>query len=125
MSDKVIVTIDRATHAAADPAPEEKPHMQTQRATRPVDLVTPEILVQRAREMVPRLKARSALAESERRLPKDTVADMKAAGFFRILQPKQYGGYEMDPEVFYDVCMTLAEGCMSTAWVYGVVGVHN
>src|SRR3546814_17382824 len=37
----------------------------------------------------------------------------------------RYGGYEMDPQVFYDVCMTLAEGCMSTAWIYGVIGVHN
>ncbi len=98
--------------------------MQSQRA-KTVDLVTPEMLVQRARDLVPTLKARVAEAEAQRNLPADTIADMKAAGLFRILQPKQYGGYEMDPEVFYDVCMTLAEGCMSTAWVYGVVGVHN
>jgi len=98
--------------------------MQTQRANT-VDLVTPELLVQRAKDMVPTLKKRATEAEAQRRIPDATIADMKAAGFFRILQPKQYGGYEMDPEVFYDVCMTLAEGCMSTAWVYGVVGVHN
>ena len=98
--------------------------MQSQRA-KTIDLVTPDMLVQRARDMVPTLKARIPQAEADRNLPADTIAEMKAAGFFRILQPKQYGGYEMDPEVFYDVCMTLAEGCMSTAWVYGVVGVHN
>ena len=34
-------------------------------------------------------------------------------------------GYEMDPRVFYSVQMALAEGCMATAWIYGVVGVHN
>lgn len=88
-------------------------------------LVTPEILVQRARDMVPRLKERAAQAEAERKLPDATIAEMKAAGFFDILKPKLYGGYEMDPQVFYDVQMTIAEGCMSTAWVYGVVGVHN
>ncbi|WP_052378721.1 acyl-CoA dehydrogenase family protein [Polycyclovorans algicola] len=98
--------------------------MQTQRA-KTVDLVTPDMLVQRAKDMVPKLKARVAEAEASRQIPAQTIAEMKAAGFFRILQPKAYGGYEMDPEVFYDVCMTLAEGCMSTAWVYGVVGVHN
>jgi 3-hydroxy-9,10-secoandrosta-1,3,5(10)-triene-9,17-dione monooxygenase len=98
--------------------------MQTQRATT-TDLVTPEVIVQRARDLVPVLKSRSQQAERERRLPNETIADMKAAGLFRVLQPKKYGGYEMDPNVFYDVCMTLAEGCMSTAWVYGVVGVHN
>ena len=26
--------------------------------------------------------------------------------------------------MFYDIQMTLAEGCMSTAWVYGVIAVH-
>jgi 3-hydroxy-9,10-secoandrosta-1,3,5(10)-triene-9,17-dione monooxygenase len=49
---------------------------------------------------------------------------MQAAGFFRILQPKRWGGYEMDPQVFFDVQMALSEGCMSTGWVYGVVGGH-
>jgi 3-hydroxy-9,10-secoandrosta-1,3,5(10)-triene-9,17-dione monooxygenase len=41
-----------------------------------------------------------------------------------VLQPKRWGGYEMDPQVFFEIQMALAEGCMSTAWVYGVVGVH-
>jgi 3-hydroxy-9,10-secoandrosta-1,3,5(10)-triene-9,17-dione monooxygenase len=30
----------------------------------------------------------------------------------------------MHPHVFYDVQKALAEGCMSTAWVYGVIGCH-
>ncbi|HVT34512.1 MAG TPA: flavin-dependent monooxygenase [Nevskiaceae bacterium] len=87
--------------------------------------VTPQMLVQRAREMVPVLKQRAKQAEEQRKVPDETVAEMQAAGLFRVLQPKKYGGYEMDPKVFYDVCMTLAEGCMSTAWIYGVIGVHN
>lgn len=88
-------------------------------------LVTPEVLVQRARDMVPVLKERAKQCEQDRCVPKQTVADMQKAGFFEILKPKLYGGYEMDPQVFYDVCMTIAEGCMSTAWIYGVIGVHN
>ncbi|MGH8456162.1 MAG: acyl-CoA dehydrogenase family protein, partial [Stenotrophobium sp.] len=83
------------------------------------------MLVQRAREMVPVLAARAKQAEADRRVPAETVAEMQKAGFFNVLKPRQYGGYEMDPQVFYDVCMTLAEGCMSTAWIYGVIGVHN
>ena len=89
------------------------------------NMVTPESLIQSARDLVPTLKARAQQTEEVRSLPKETIADMQAAGFFEVLKPKKYGGYEMDPQVFYDVCMTLAEGCMSTAWVYGVVGVHN
>ena len=88
-------------------------------------LVTPEVLVQRARDMVPVLKERAKQCEEARCVPKETVAEMQKAGFFEVIKPKLYGGYEMDPQVFYDVCMTLAEGCMSTAWIYGVIGVHN
>ncbi len=89
------------------------------------ELVTPEVLLQRARDLVPRLAERAPQAEAQRRVPAETVAEMAEAGLFRVLQPRQYGGYEMDPQVFYDICMTLGEGCMSTAWIYGVIGVHN
>ncbi|MBS0380694.1 MAG: acyl-CoA dehydrogenase family protein [Proteobacteria bacterium] len=83
-----------------------------------------EELVAHARSLVPLLETRAARADQERRLDGDTVARMQQAGLFRVLQPRRWGGYEMDPQVFYRIQMTLAEGCMSTAWVYGVVAVH-
>ena len=49
---------------------------------------------------------------------------MQYAGFFRVLQPKRWGGYEMDLHTFYEIQLALAEGDMSTAWIYGVSGVH-
>jgi len=58
-------------------------------------------------------------------VPAESVRELAAAGLFRVLQPKRWGGYELDPRVFYRVQMALAEGCMSTAWIYGVIGVHN
>jgi 3-hydroxy-9,10-secoandrosta-1,3,5(10)-triene-9,17-dione monooxygenase len=85
---------------------------------------TPDELVARARAMIPALQQRAEAAEAARRIPDETIADMQAAGFFRILQPRRWGGYEMDPQVFFDVQMALSEGCMSTGWVYGVVGGH-
>jgi 3-hydroxy-9,10-secoandrosta-1,3,5(10)-triene-9,17-dione monooxygenase len=96
-----------------------------QSTSKKATLVTPQSLIQRAREMVPVLAQRAKQAEADRKVPVETVADMQAAGFFEVLKPKKYGGYEMDPQVFYEICMTLAEGCMSTAWIYGVIGVHN
>src|SRR5450432_1538348 len=83
-----------------------------------------ETLVERARAMIPALKARSDAATAAKALPAETIREMQEAGFFRVLQPKRYGGYEHDTQVFYDIQTTLAEGCMSTAWVYGVIGVH-
>lgn len=87
-------------------------------------VVTAEMLIERARAMVPRLKARAAQATAQRRIPEETIAEMQEAGFFRILQPRRWGGYEMHPNVFFEVQKLLAEGCMSTGWVYGVVGGH-
>ncbi|OHT20522.1 acyl-CoA dehydrogenase family protein [Edaphosphingomonas haloaromaticamans] len=83
-----------------------------------------EELIERARAMVPALKARAAQATAECKVPDETIAEMQAAGFFRILQPKRWGGYEMHPNVFFEVQKLLAQGCMSTGWVYGVVGGH-
>ncbi|MBP6598880.1 MAG: acyl-CoA dehydrogenase family protein [Giesbergeria sp.] len=91
------------------------------------DYLTPEALevIERARAMIPRLAARARAAEDAGLVPRETIDEMQAAGFFKVLQPKRWGGYEMDPRVFYTVQMALAEGCMATAWIYGVVGVHN
>lgn len=84
-----------------------------------------EQLYRAARELVPQLRERTAQTATLGRLPDDTIDAMQAAGFFRIMQPARYGGFEMDPEVFFRVQMILAEGCMSTAWVLGVVAIHN
>ncbi len=81
-------------------------------------------LVARAHAMIPVLRARSAQCIAERDVPAQSIADMQAAGFFRILQPRRWGGYEMHPNVFYDCQKALAQGCMSTGWMYGVVGCH-
>lgn len=91
------------------------------------DYMTPEAvnLVQAAEEMIPRLRARAQEAEEAGMIPYDTVKEMSEAGLFRVLQPKRWGGFELDPRVFYRVQMALAKGCMSTAWIYGVIGVHN
>lgn len=88
------------------------------------DTPTATEMIARARAMIPALRARAPQAERDRRLPDETVADMKRAGLFQVLQPKRWGGYEMDMSTYSEVQIALAEGCMSTAWVYGVVGVH-
>ena len=82
-------------------------------------------LIRHARELVPRLREREAQATSDRQVPDETIQAFKDAGFFKILQPRRYGGYELSPAVYCQVVKTLAEGCMGSAWVYGVVAVHN
>lgn len=94
-------------------------------------MVTPSIvpteaeLLSRARSLVPVLQAREAAAAEARQVSAETIQDFTDAGFFRVLQPRRFGGYELTPEVYCRIARTLAEGCMSSAWVYGVVAVHN
>jgi 3-hydroxy-9,10-secoandrosta-1,3,5(10)-triene-9,17-dione monooxygenase len=95
-------------------------------ATQDVKAVTPppDELIARARGLIPVLAERAAQAERDRRIPRETIADIAAAGLFRVLQPRRWGGYEMDPATYFQIQLALGEGCMSTAWIYGVVGLH-
>jgi len=84
-----------------------------------------EQLYKAAQDMLPALRERVEETARLGQLPEATIAAMQDAGFFRIMQPARYGGFEQDPEVFFRVQMILAEACMSTAWVLGVVAIHN
>ncbi|MBK8630995.1 MAG: acyl-CoA dehydrogenase family protein [Sphingomonadales bacterium] len=85
---------------------------------------SPEELIARARAMIPTLKSRAKQCVAQRDVPAESIREFHEAGFFRILQPKRWGGYEMHPNVFFEVQKALAEGCMSTGWMFGVVGCH-
>lgn len=76
-------------------------------------------------ELLPGIGERAAQAESDRRLPDSTVKELTDTGVMRLLKPKAFGGYEADPVAFYEAVLSIAEHCGSTAWVTGVVGVHN
>ena len=82
-------------------------------------------LIAAARAMGPALVQRRAQCKAQRRVPDETVADFQQAGFFKILQPEQWGGYAMDPQVFYMVGFEVARFCPSSAWILGVIAVHN
>ena len=87
--------------------------------------MTSETYLQRVRALLPALRERAAHAEQLRRLPDETVADFQEAGLFRCLQPKRYGGFELDPGILYQAIIEIGAVCGSSAWVLGVIGVHN
>ena len=45
-------------------------------------------------------------------------------GVFRAVQPRQWGGLELDHATFYEGMVLIASACGSTGWVSSVVGVH-
>lgn len=89
------------------------------------DIPTPEELVARARALVPMLRARADEVEQNRAVPADIIAAFTEMGVFRILQPRRWGGYEMNPIVFYRVLQELGRGCCSSAWNAMILGIHT
>jgi len=87
--------------------------------------MTPDAYLDRVRTLLPALRERASRAEQLRRLPDETFADFQEAGLFRALQPKRYGGYELDPGVFYQAVTEVGAVCGSSGWILGVLGVHN
>lgn len=87
--------------------------------------MTDEEYLERVRTLLPALRERAVQAEQLRRMPDQTFKDFQAAGLFRCMQPKRYEGYELDPGTFYQAIMEVGAVCGSSAWILGVLGVHN
>src|SRR3954469_6542568 len=79
----------------------------------------------RAEALVPTLAARARKAEELRRIPDETIADLKSSGLFRVLQPKRVGGAELPYDALVRITAILARGCGSTAWVYANLANHD
>ncbi|MFC4377083.1 3-hydroxy-9,10-secoandrosta-1,3,5(10)-triene-9,17-dione monooxygenase oxygenase subunit [Nocardia halotolerans] len=82
-------------------------------------------VTERVEALLPTLRERAQEAEDLRRIPDESMKALQETGFFRLLQPKQWGGYAADPVVFYDTVRKIASACGSTGWVAGIIGVHN
>lgn len=82
-----------------------------------------EDLVKKARELVPVLTQRATEAEQLRRIPDETVEDLRAAGLLRAATPPEFGGYEgADYDLSLEIAAELGRGCVSTAWCYQASG---
>ncbi|WP_326569808.1 flavin-dependent monooxygenase [Amycolatopsis rhabdoformis] len=76
------------------------------------------------RDLLPVLRDRAQETEDARRVPVESVKALQETGFFRLLQPKPFGGLEADPVTFYTAVKLLASACGSTGWVASILGVH-
>ncbi len=82
-------------------------------------------LLAKATALIPVLRERAQHCEELRRVPDETIADFEAAGFYKISQPLEYGGYELSPLTLFEVAMALSKGCPSSGWCLCLIGVHN
>jgi 3-hydroxy-9,10-secoandrosta-1,3,5(10)-triene-9,17-dione monooxygenase len=81
--------------------------------------------VQSAQNLVHVLRSRAAQAEAARVMLPDTVNDLQRTGLLRALQPKRWGGMELEFVAYVDIPMALARGCASTGWNTTNLMIHN
>jgi len=93
--------------------------------TTPTTPVSEEDLIARARALVPKLAERAERCERERRIPEESIRELKQAGLFHVLSPKAYGGLEVDLSVYVQIAIELGRGCASTAWVFQNNAMHQ
>lgn len=75
-----------------------------------------EQILANARSMAPAIAVRSGEIEELRRLPDDLVADLRAAGFFRMGRSRAKGGPQMTLVQHLEVIEVLAEADPSVGW---------
>jgi alkylation response protein AidB-like acyl-CoA dehydrogenase len=86
---------------------------------------SPDALVARARALVPGLKERQRETEQNGMILPAAIESFHEAGLYRVLQPKQYGGYEHGLDTFIRVAIEIASGCGSTGWVFSTGLQHQ
>src|SRR5690349_16126029 len=78
-----------------------------------------------ARGLVPALRSRAAAAEAARAMSPETIADLHASGIVRTLQPRRWGGMELDYVAYVDFPLELARGDASAGWNLANLQIHH
>jgi alkylation response protein AidB-like acyl-CoA dehydrogenase len=82
-------------------------------------------LVSAASELVPMLRQKAQATEAARFVSEETTNAFREAGFFKLMQPERYGGYEYGFTAFIDVITELGRGCTSSAWCCAIGAIHQ
>jgi alkylation response protein AidB-like acyl-CoA dehydrogenase len=70
----------------------------------------------RARGLIPLLRSAANRIDAKNELPPDVLDAMFDAGMFKLLLPRAFGGYELNPIDFIQCVEAIAEGDASAAW---------
>ncbi|MSQ55374.1 MAG: acyl-CoA dehydrogenase [Betaproteobacteria bacterium] len=81
--------------------------------------------LRRAHALVPKLRALAGAQEDARQLTPEVLALVHESGLFRILQPKRWGGMELDFPAIFDIPEVIGRGDASTSWNIGNLAIHH
>ena len=84
-----------------------------------------EAILQAARAMTPELRERAEATEANRKPLAETHRAFLKAGFYRVMQPRGFGGLELPFGIQTDISIELARACPSSAWVAALLACHG
>jgi resorcinol 4-hydroxylase (FADH2) len=88
----------------------------TSAAIRRFAVPSPDELVDRARAMVPEIRALAEETERNRNVLPHIIDKVREAELLRTCRPKEFGGFEYDGETALRIAMTISAACASTGW---------
>jgi len=98
--------------------------VRTQEVPVPEPDLTPEAVIGRARALIPAIRAQQDEAERQGHHTPELDRQFTEAGFYRILQPRRFGGYEFGLPVFWRVMLAVSAGDPGTGWGL-TLGAHH
>ena len=87
--------------------------------------LTPDMLVARAIALRPAIRAAQDDDDARGCHSPEMDKKFRDAGFYRILQPKMFGGYEFDYVTFYRVMLEIARGNPGVSWCLALGATHG
>jgi len=86
--------------------------------------MTHDECIEVARGLAPLLTDRAREAEIARQPLDEVIEAVRASGLFSMMVPKQYGGYELDVDTFFEVVLILSAADPAMGWIIGFYIEH-
>ncbi|MGZ5865191.1 MAG: acyl-CoA dehydrogenase family protein [Xanthobacteraceae bacterium] len=86
--------------------------------------LTPQEMIARAVALRPKLRAEQDESDERGAYSPEMHEAFVKAGFYRITQPRMFGGYEFDLTTFYRVMLEIARGHPGAAWCLALGASH-
>lgn len=77
------------------------------------------------RAVLPEIAASALATERERRVSDRNMALLRETGFFRLVQPRAFGGLELAFDDVAGLVIEIGAACASTGWVAGLGAAHQ
>ncbi|MBC8279638.1 MAG: hypothetical protein H8E48_02525, partial [Chloroflexi bacterium] len=88
-------------------------------------VLTTDELLRRASDMIPILKGRAVETENLRRIPDETVQELRSSELLRIGVPQLFGGLDADYASMFEVGALLGSACSATSWCFCIWTAHS